>query len=160
MIILGLDPGSHKFGWAVIQPTGNRYVRIASGVIRVGDQAHVQIARKVTELMQEYHPDLVAIEEPFVHPKHRKDTIIPLAQVRGAALAAVESCGSMVINLAATEVKLLSTGRGNSDKATVARWVEFQTGYSTPKPDESDAIAIGIAGDIKMKREGLARRTR
>ncbi len=160
MHILGLDPGSHKFGWALLEAGCGRYIRIASGVINITRDPHLTVARKVTELIREGSVELVAIEEPFERPKHRRDTIIPLAQVRGAALAAVESCGVEWISLAASEVKLLATGKGNADKKTVAKWVEFQTGYSTTKADESDAIAIAIAGNIKMKREALARRTR
>ncbi len=83
MHILGLDPGSHKFGWAVIQPSGSRYIRIASGVINITRDPHLTVARKIAELLRDHAPELVAIEEPFVHPKHRRDTIIPLAQVRG-----------------------------------------------------------------------------
>lgn len=157
MLILGLDPGSHLFGWGVIEPDGSKFKRIASGVLTLKDNKHLMVASRITEIVKQYEPAIAAVEVPFVHPKHRKDTAIILGQARGAALAALESCGLMVIDLMPTEVKELATGDGRADKGKVARWVQFQTGYYTKNEDESDALAVAIAGVMKQRKRRVLR---
>lgn len=160
MPILGLDPGSHLFGWGLVEPDGSKFKRISSGVIVLKDNKHLMVASRITEIVKLYLPNIAAVEVPFMHPKHRKDTAIILGQIRGAALAALESCGLMVTDLMPTEVKELATGDGKADKAKVARWVQFQTGYLTKNEDESDALAVAIAGHLKQKRRQILREVR
>lgn len=157
MLILGLDPGSRLFGWGIIEPDGSKFRRLASGVLVLSDNKHLMVASRVTAIVKQWSPAMAAVEVPFVHPKHRLDTGIILGQARGAALAALESCGLMVIDLMPTEVKELATGDGKADKAKVALWVQYQTGYSTKNEDESDALAVAIAGHLKQKRRLILR---
>lgn len=155
MLILGLDPGSHKFGWAILREDRRRFTVEASGVIKPKYRVCLEVYTSVRNTFIKHRPELIAVEMPFIHPKHRADTVIPLAQVRGAAIVAVEECGGTVIDLSACEVKRLTTGKGNADKEQVAKWVAFQTGFTTSRPDESDAIAVAIAGYYSQEKRLL-----
>lgn len=146
MYILGLDPASKNYGYAIISTDlRDRPEVLISGVWKLKDRPCLEIVQRINTLLLAYDLDVACIEMPFVHPKHRLDTIIPICQVRGASIATLQHRGIPVEDVSPSEVKKLATGKGNADKEQVARWVEFQTGLKTLKADESDAIAVALA---------------
>ncbi|HPJ82769.1 MAG TPA: crossover junction endodeoxyribonuclease RuvC, partial [Bacteroidales bacterium] len=69
-IIIGIDPGTRLMGYGVIRTCGARMETLALGVVRMSSiQDHYRrmshILEKMYELLDEFHPDCMAIEAPF-----------------------------------------------------------------------------------------------
>jgi crossover junction endodeoxyribonuclease RuvC len=149
---LGIDPGLVRTGWAVVEPVGARMLVLAHGVIAPptdaplpGRLAHG--ARELREVLAEFHPDFVALEEIFTAPRHPKSALL-MAHMRGAICLVLEDAGVRVMPLTATTVKQRLTSAGHASKEQVQRMVTRLTGMQ-PGPgmklDETDAIALALA---------------
>ncbi len=154
--ILGIDPGLNITGYAVVE-LGAREPRIVeAGTIRTDDKAEMpariaQIHADLTEVLDEFSPDAVAIEKLYAHYKHPRTSIL-MAHARGVVLLATEAAGVGVRNVAATEVKKSLTGNGHASKLQVQRAV--QSVCSLPElpspPDVADAIAIALCAGRRV----------
>lgn len=146
-IILGIDPGSRCTGFGVIQVIGNRSVYIASGCIRVLTSENYanlkQIFAAVNDLVTEYHPDEVAIEQVFVHAN--VNSALKLGQARGAAIAAVAKNPIKIAEYSARQIKQGVVGYGAADKSQVQQMVKILLKLGKlPQADEADALAAAL----------------
>src|SRR6202790_2607689 len=93
--VLGIDPGSQRTGFGVLDAVGARLTYVASGVIRTekGEFADrlCEIFRCVQTIVAEYRPHEVAIERVFVN--RNPDSASKLGHARGAAI-----CGAAGAN--------------------------------------------------------------
>ena len=148
MRVLGLDPGSRQTGFGVVEAEGNRFRSLMSG--RVSPPARLDlphrlhaIVERVGELMEEFTPDCVAVEEAFYHESVRSTLV--LGHVRGALLVAAVSRGLAVAEYSPREIKLSVTGRGGASKEQVAFMVQRMLGLGGKMPqDASDALAVAL----------------
>lgn len=149
MRILGLDPGSRYCGYGVIDDLGTstRYVECgvltakATGAmeVRLGE-----IARGLREVIDELAPEVVAVEDVFIHQNPR--SALALAQARGMALAVIGLAGLRVTSYPPAVVKKAIAGSGAADKGQIARMVQALVGLrSLPRADATDALAIALA---------------
>jgi crossover junction endodeoxyribonuclease RuvC len=96
--VLGLDPGSLRTGYGVIDNTAGKEVHVASGCVRAtGTDLSLRlrhIHEQVLALVTQYKPDEVAIERVFMH--RNADSALKLGQARGAALCAAVAQGAVV----------------------------------------------------------------
>lgn len=145
--VLGLDPGSLRTGFGIIDCTIRTEKHVASGCIRAtGDdfasrlrQIHVAIL----ELVAEYRPDEVAVEQVFMH--RNADSALKLGQARGAALCAAVVSGAAVYEYAPRAIKLAVVGTGAADKARVSTMVQAMLAICEPDTaDASDALAVAL----------------
>ncbi|MBK7116415.1 MAG: crossover junction endodeoxyribonuclease RuvC [Proteobacteria bacterium] len=145
--VLGLDPGSLRTGFGIIDCTIRTEKHVASGCIRAtGDdfasrlrQIHVAIL----ELVAEYRPDEVAVEQVFMH--RNADSALKLGQARGAALCAAVVSGAAVYEYAPRAIKLAVVGTGAADKAQVSTMVQAMLAICEPDTaDASDALAVAL----------------
>ena len=71
MKIFGIDPGSRTTGYGVIDSKGNKSSHIGSGVIQTKEKDFQKrlkvIFTEIEKLVDEYQPDVVAIENVFMH---------------------------------------------------------------------------------------------
>jgi crossover junction endodeoxyribonuclease RuvC len=146
---LGIDPGLGTTGWAVVTGDAEHPVLSAFGAIRTkpqADPAHrlLQICEKVRELLREYQPDQMAIEDVFL----AKDTraALALGQARGAAIVGAALGGVPVSSYTALQIKQSVTGNGHAAKEQVAYMVvQLLRLAGPPKPaDCADAAAIAL----------------
>ena len=149
MRILGLDPGSYATGYGVVDQSGTRLEEIDSGAIRPPRDGHFlrrlsEIHEALAELLLKFHPDEVAVENPF-HARNAK-IAIQLGHARAAVLLPVVKAGVPVFEYAPREVKLAVTGHGQAEKVQVARMVAVLLGMSRSpdSSDASDALAVAI----------------
>jgi crossover junction endodeoxyribonuclease RuvC len=163
--ILGIDPGTATVGYGVLDTAGVsgkeslRY--IASGIIQTckdhspGKRLHV-IRCDVTSLIEEFRPDIMAIESLFFF-KNAK-TLVPVAQARGVILEAAEAMGIPAVGDTPMQVKLHLTGFGKADKEMVQLMVKNLLNLPTIiKPDDAaDACAIAIC-HLRMTLTNCAR---
>ena len=144
--MLGLDPGSRRTGFGVIDCIGSDAVCVAQGCIDVAGAPLADRLRRihagVSALVERHAPDEVAIERVFV--KRNVDSALKLGQARGAALAAVLD-GDVLFEYAPRAVKLAIVGSGAADKIQVAHMVcQILRLRETPVADAADALAIAL----------------
>jgi crossover junction endodeoxyribonuclease RuvC len=157
MQILGIDPGLHITGYAVINTGGPRPQLREAGVLRMtrtGELA-VRIAelhRQMTQLLEEFQFDHVAVEQLYAHYKHPRTAIL-MGHARGVILLAAAQSGVPVTHLSSTLVKKTITGNGHAGKAQVQRTVAGLCRLAKPPspPDVADAIAIGWVMALRLR---------
>ncbi len=123
--VLGLDPGSQRTGYGIIECRAHAEHHIASGCIDVAGLDMVVrlqcIYAGIIALVAEHRPDMVAIERVFVH--RNPDSALKLGQARGVALCAAATRGASVHEYAPRAIKMAVTGYGAAAKAQVAHMV-------------------------------------
>lgn len=153
MILLAIDPGTHKVGFAVFTGAPKKlklsccwvatYPKEWSKAVRLGE-----LGRNVAQAIKTYKPDAYAIEAGYVGPNPRTSLVI--AEARGAILATIPT-GAKVVEIEPSEAKLVATGKGNATKELVQRMVAAQLGIrEIPAPDAADACAIGLAAGFAL----------
>ncbi|NOR80809.1 MAG: crossover junction endodeoxyribonuclease RuvC [Methyloprofundus sp.] len=145
--ILGIDPGSRLTGFGVIEATATGYKYIASGCLRIkGDdfpQRLKQIFAGISDIVEEYQPVEMAIEQVFMHKN--ADSALKLGQARGAAICAVQLFDIPVFEYAARQVKQAVVGKGSADKLQVQQMVKILLGITGElQIDASDALGISL----------------
>ncbi len=146
-IILGIDPGSRKCGYGVVSALGTRLEYLTCGVIRV---EHLEFPDRLqtifdtlTRIIDEYHPQLAAIEEVFVGKS--ASSALKLGQARGAAMVACSSRKLEIASYATRKVKLAVVGNGNADKAQMQHMIKVLLKLSeTPGEDAADALSVAL----------------
>jgi crossover junction endodeoxyribonuclease RuvC len=145
--VLGLDPGSQRTGYGIIDCRGSAERHVASGCVDVvGHDMVVRLQRiyaAVTALVAEHRPDSVAIERVFVH--RNPDSALKLGQARGVALCAAASLGASVYEYAPRAIKMAVTGYGAAAKPQVAQMVRTLLLLETRlAADAADALAAAL----------------
>ncbi len=146
-VILGIDPGSRITGYGIIKAIDRDLHYIASGCIRTSDgelsQRLLQIFNGVCELMEQYSPDEVAIEQVFMH--QNPSSALKLGHARGVAMVACASHRLSVSEYSPRAIKLAVAGYGAAEKVQVKHMVvQLLQLNAPPQSDAADALAIAI----------------
>lgn len=146
-VILGLDPGSRLTGFGVVETVHGRPVCLACGQIRAGtDAIHQRLVRihaGLTEIVDEFAPEVVAAERVFMH--RNADAALKLGQARGAAVVAATARGAAFFEYAPNEVKHAVVGRGHAAKGQVQHMIQAILNLAElPPPDAADALAVAV----------------
>ena len=165
-IILGIDPGSRITGYGLIKENKQQLQYIDSGCIRTSEgelsQRLLQIFNGICQLMEEYSPDEVAIEQVFMH--QNPSSALKLGHARGVAMVACASHRLKVSEYSAREVKQSLSGYGAAEKSQVKHMVvNLLMLTSSPQSDAADALAIAICHSHRRNGllvTGLRRRAR
>ncbi len=160
MKILGIDPGMHETGWAVLDGAPASPRLVASGVIRTLPGVPLPLRLKAIHaelgaVLAEHKPDSCAIEEMFFTTI--ANTIRSTLQARGVALLAVAQSGSAVVEYNPKTVKLSLTGSGRAEKAQMQTVVQKALGLADKlRPnDVADAAAIALCHLRAGRMKGL-----
>jgi len=154
LIIIGIDPGLRitGYGCIAIEPDVDEPVLIEGGIFRLDDDADIasrllQLKQDLEEAIETHEPDLMIVEELFVHPRHVRTALL-MSHARGVILLAARETGLRLEEMTATAVKRSMTGHGHATKRQVQEAVCRQLNLpSIPEPaDISDALAIAICG--------------
>lgn len=145
--ILGVDPGSRKTGFGIVELQGKTIKHVISGRLLVGDGEFAdrlkQIFEGLTDLIQRYQPDTVAIEKVFLHKN--ADSALKLGQARGAAICAAVSQHLSVHEYTATQIKKAVVGNGHANKGQVQYMMSIMLQLQEPpQEDAADALACAI----------------
>lgn len=144
---LGIDPGSQKTGWAVIDHQGQRLIWIASGVIRLGSgpfpERMATLGLALREIVVLHQPMQMAIEEVFLAKDPQ--SALKLGHARGVAMFIGAEAQLPVFEYAARRVKQVVVGQGQADKRQMQTMVKLLLGLSQSLPeDASDAAGVAI----------------
>src|ERR1700738_3876964 len=150
--VLGIDPGSQRTGFGVVDAVGPRLTYVASGVIRTqtGEFAErlCEIFRCIQTIVAQYRPDEIAIERVFVN--RNPDSALKLGQARGAAICGTALANAEGFEYATREIKLAVVGSGNAEKAQVQLMIKSilkLDGRMTA--DAADALAAAVCHALR-----------
>ncbi len=154
-IILGIDPGSRKTGYGIIESVGGKPHYIASGCIRLTSETGLparltSLFTSLQTLIDDYHPVDVAVEQVFVGKS--AGSALTLGHARGVALLVPSMAGLDVFEYAARSVKQAVAGTGAADKAQVQSMVvRLLKLNATPGEDAADALAVALCHMYSVK---------
>lgn len=150
MRTLGIDPGLHITGYGILEITGRNIQLIEAGVIRTNKDADMttrlyEIGSGMAEVISQFAPDAVAIEELYSHYDHPKTSII-MGHARGVILLKAAEAGVPVFPYASTRVKNTLTGYGRATKQQMQLMMQSTLGLKTlpEPPDIADALAVAL----------------
>ena len=146
-LVLGIDPGSRRTGYGLLEVRDRSVGYVASGCIKaeIGDmpQRLGIIYRGVGELIDQFNPTELAIEEVFL--AKNASSALKLGQARGVAIAAAVAGELPVHEYAAKRVKQSLVGTGRGSKEQVAHMVRTLLKLpGAPQADAADALAIAL----------------
>ncbi|MGK0500738.1 MAG: crossover junction endodeoxyribonuclease RuvC [Oceanicoccus sp.] len=147
-LILGIDPGSRKTGFGIINVLGSQHDYVSSGVIHLPVEQALPERIKVlidslSELISLHCPQQVAIEQVFM--AKNAGSALKLGQARGAAIAACVAHDMDVAEYSARQIKQAVVGTGAASKEQVQHMVKTLLRLpATPQEDAADALAAAI----------------
>jgi len=147
--VLGIDCGTERTGYGIIDSDGRVHRLVSAGVIRTmkQDPMHLRLLTIAVELrkqIEEYRPGIVAIEEVFYAVNVK--TVLKLSHVRGVALLAAAEAGLELSEYSPLEVKTSVVGYGRAEKSQVQMMVAslLKLDKVIASEDASDALAVAI----------------
>lgn len=151
MRILSIDPGYERLGVAILdKEKGKKEILIFSDCVKTSpkdifEDRLTQIGLKVEQLIQEYKPEALSIENLFI--SNNQKTAMRVAEVRGTLIYICRKNGLQIKEFTPLQVKLSVTGDGKSSKDQVIKMVKLlvKDVKSGALDDEYDAIAVGLA---------------
>lgn len=160
MIILGIDPGIARVGWAVIETARPVLKTISFGCIETAkeekseERLH-QIHTAIRLLCKRFKPDCMSVEELFFATNAK--TAIGVGQSRGVILLAAAEDKIPVVSYTPLAVKRAITGDGQADKKQVLFMVmKILKLTKAPKLDDTaDALAIAMTHAYSYKMKAL-----
>ncbi len=149
MRILGIDPGTGRLGFGVIEADKNKVSMIDAGVITT--PAHTPHAERLedifdslTQIIKDTNPAMISIEKLFF--SKNITTAMTVSEARGVALLVAQQAHLPIYEYTPNQIKQTLTGYGNAKKQQMQEMVKVQLGLmEVPKPDDvADALAAAI----------------
>ena len=127
-LILGIDPGSRKTGFGIINVDGGQHDYVTSGVIQLPIKQELPerikvLVESIHEIISIHCPQQVAIEQVFM--AKNAGSALKLGQARGAAIAACVADGVEVAEYSARQIKQAVVGTGAANKEQVQHMVKI-----------------------------------
>ncbi|ABZ95672.1 Crossover junction endoribonuclease [Leptospira biflexa serovar Patoc strain 'Patoc 1 (Ames)'] len=154
MKIIGIDPGSHRVGYAVLSfPEGMRRnpELLAYGTIEVAPKTPspvnlLQIRSELQKILSLYQPEHAAVEELFF--VQNTTTGMKVSESRGVILLTLGENQIPMVSLTATQIKKGISAKGNATKKEVRAAIQMILGFKDLKghDDSWDAIACAFVG--------------
>jgi crossover junction endodeoxyribonuclease RuvC len=150
MKILGIDPGLQVCGYACMETGEGDEKLVEAGVFRTPNDLPLaerlnRIAADVSEILENFKPDVVAVEELYSHYAHPKTAIV-MGHARGVILQKCAEASVEVRSFSATRIKKSITGNGRASKEQVQRTI--QTVLMLPELPEPNDVADAIAAAL------------
>ena len=149
VVVLGIDPGTAHTGFGVVVQRGRTLAALDGGVIGTGpdeplERRLARIHARLTDLITEYSPDALAVEELYFGQNAR--SAFAVGQARGVVLLSAGLAGIPCFSYTPQAVKQSVCGHGGADKAQVQRMVGALLSLpEPPAPDHAaDALAVAI----------------
>jgi len=146
---LGIDPGTARMGYAVVQQEGSALKLRCCGALQTASELALQDRLRllydgVLGLIDQYHPGELAIEDLFFNRNVR--SALSVGQARGVVLLAAAHRGLTVTSYTPLQVKQAVTGFGRARKEQIQEMVRILLGLSAiPQPDDAaDAAALAL----------------
>jgi crossover junction endodeoxyribonuclease RuvC len=148
-IILGIDPGTNIMGYGVIESDGKTIKLLSLGVIKLGQlDDHALKLKKIFDqniaLIEQYHPDEMAVEAPFFGKNVQ--SMLKLGRAQGVAIAAALSRSVPVFEYSPRKIKQSITGKGSASKEQVASMLQHLLHFEQMPHylDATDGLAAAV----------------
>jgi crossover junction endodeoxyribonuclease RuvC len=158
-IIIGVDPGTQVMGYGVISVKGQQISLVQYGVIHLSKYSTHELKLKkiferLTQLIEDYLPDEMAIEDPF-YGKNAQ-SMLKLGRAQGVAMAAALARNIPIVEYSPKKVKQSVTGSGNASKEQVAYMLEkiLKMELSREFMDANSPASVANSGSKKAKKGG------
>jgi crossover junction endodeoxyribonuclease RuvC len=150
--VLGIDPGSQRTGFGVLDATGTRLTYVASGVIRTSQADFAtrlcEIFRCMQTIVTQYQPHEIAIEKVFVN--RNPDSALKLGQARGAAICGTAESKADIYEYATRQIKQAVVGSGSAEKSQVQMMMRSILKLDGPvSADAADALAAAVCHALR-----------
>ena len=158
MILLGIDPGTAKLGYGVLNVPDigketkgyKKYPKLldCDVIITKPDKDMPErlklIYDNLKRISKEFKPDIMIIEKVFFNTNAK--TAISVGQAQGVAMLVAAEGKMRVYQYTALQAKKVLTGYGRSDKSEMKDAVQEALGLDIrlKSPDANDAVAIGL----------------
>lgn len=143
--VLGVDPGTVRLGWGIVDAPGARLTRVASGVVRAaGPRADrlAAICDALLALCERFQPAALSLEQTFVGDNIQ--TAFRLGEARGAVMVAASRAGLQVAEYSPAAIKVAVAGSGRAAKAQMQHMVARLLNVEALAEDEADALGAAI----------------
>jgi crossover junction endodeoxyribonuclease RuvC len=156
-IILGIDPGTLCMGYALLHTVGSKVEILDFGVFDVHklEDQYARLQREfffLQELIDKYHPTVLAIESQFVDKNPQ--TMIKIVHAQGVAIAAALSKDIPVQEYSPMKIKMAITGNGHASKEQLAdmlqRFLHIPDEQMPKKLDATDALGIAYCHFLQL----------
>jgi len=151
MILLGIDPGIERTGYAFLKKEGNNVSILECGCISTSKTSGtaerlLEIKNDLEQLINKWKPENVTVESLFFAQNTK--TAMVVGQARGVVLMLCQEKKLDIIEVTPLQVKIAATGYGKADKKQVQSMIQkILKLKKIPKPDDAaDAVAIAWAG--------------
>ena len=147
---LGVDPGLNRTGYALIERTPGGPLLREGGIVRSARsdslaQRVLEIGRGMREMIEEYRPQLMAVEQVFSFGRNPKTALL-MAHARGAILLVAAEKQIPVLHYTPTHIKKLLTGNGQASKEQIQYAIKSELGLAEilEPNDVADASAVAL----------------
>ena len=155
IIILGIDPGTNITGYGIIEIVNKKINLIDMGVLRLEKYANQPLKlKKIFEgillLIDQHHPDEIALEAPFLGKNTQ--SMLKLGRAQGVSMAAALVREIPVFEYAPRKVKQSVTGKGNASKEQVAGLLSkmLQINPDAKFFDATDGLAVAVCHYLQI----------
>jgi crossover junction endodeoxyribonuclease RuvC len=148
MRVLGIDCGTERTGYGVVESDGRTHRLIAAGVVKTNPKHALAsrltvIAAALRDIIRDYCPESAAVEAVF-HAVNAQ-TALKLAHVRGVALLVIAEAGLELGEYSPLEIKTSVVGYGRAEKSQVQLMIRSLLHLEREQPeDASDALAAAV----------------
>ena len=156
MIILGIDPGTARVGWAIIDPKKIHRDSVSYGCLTTEKMKSPENRLKkiyidLLSVIDTYKPDCVSVENLYFSTNVK--TAIAVGEARGVILLAASMRNIPVYSYSPNVVKQTICGSGNADKKQVQYMIKQIIKLTeVPKPDDTaDALALALTHAYSYK---------
>ena len=155
-IILGIDPGTNIMGYGLLEVEQNQARYLAHGIHRFPKSEDSvfrlgAILERTFELLDQYKPDVTAIEAPFFGKNVQ--SMLKLGRAQGVIMAASLSRKVEVFEYAPRKIKMSITGKGQASKEQVAQMLSSLVNLKNHENltlDATDALAVAFCHFLQM----------
>ena len=156
--IIGIDPGSRRTGYGIVDMTGAKMNYVTSGIIRMPKGTLPErlqlIFDGLSQLIEEYKPQVMGIEDVFL--ARNPSSALKLGQARGAAILSGTNAQLPVSEYSPRSIKLAVVGTGAADKKQVQMMVTSLLKLpGEPSEDAADALAVAICHGHSMRTQNI-----
>jgi crossover junction endodeoxyribonuclease RuvC len=148
MKVLGIDPGLNISGYAIIDGESTNFKVLEAGILKTSeklpmDKRLAELGSELGNLLEQFKPDVMAIEDLYSHYNHPRTAII-MGHARGLIFYKAAEAGIEVVPYASTRIKKSLTGNGRATKEQMQRGIQSRLNLSDipEPPDVADALAV------------------
>lgn len=147
MMILGIDPGTQKIGYAVLEFKNKTYILKSSGLLKIKNKDKKflkEIKNQIDKLILKWKPKILSIEK--IYFSRNQKTAMVVAEARGVILLSALEKNIKIKEYAPNEIKTIITGYGLADKNSMTKMIKLLLKLNNNKIEDDvvDAIALAL----------------